>query len=256
MKLQSIVENDISRRDFLKQSASVAASVSPLVKFLTASGVTSEVAQKIASGSMPIQYTVATGTHYGTGGVPELISQFKKVSKAAGLTKSLGRLEGFGSEEDAYFTGQMHPNLFIKLQKAAVDGTPVKIGGSMMEVIDDGDYLELFGSDNNYAHIFKGELPSYIANYTSPVDPNQVTPIKTWWENYGTYGNESLDGAAIDMMDEFDLEFREGDEEYIDELEKRYEEDEELEERWKPEPEAASMHQWFEQKLQHTLKML
>jgi len=30
------------------------------------------------------------------------------------------------------------------------------------------------------------------------------------------------------MMDEFDLEFREGDEEYIDELEKRYEEDEEL----------------------------
>lgn len=252
MKLRYIIESDITRRDFLKKTGATMASLSTIIQFLVDNGMAPEIAQGVASGTTPVSYIVSTGT----GDASALASQFKKVDKAAKLTKSLGKFNGFGIDEDAFFTGKMHPNLFIKMQKAAIEETPIKVGDVEMQVVDNGDCLELFihGGDN-YAHIYKGDLPKYYSKTTMSVTgrDGNPEPIKTWWENYGIHGDDYLDQEAIEIMQELDLRFRDCDEEYMDELEFERKEQEESTQRWKPEPEASAMHQWFESKLQLTL---
>lgn len=255
MKLRTITEaavTGLSRRDFLRHAAAAAVTLSPFGRFLAAHGVQPEIAKKIASGS-PVPFTIGTGTQYGRGIPPDLIENFGSVENAVKLVQSFGsKVMGFGVDEDAYFTGRMAPQDFAKILQAADpehENNKITINGQEYTVVEEEDTIYLEVNNNpGYIKIYKNGLPDYIQE--NPIEGN---PLKTWWDEFGHWGEEPICPAAEKVMREKGItkpQHRQ-DDDFHEPEEKP--EPESQPKKWQHEPTASSMHQWFESKLARAL---
>lgn len=253
MKLQ-LIESSISRREFLRRSAAGLMTMSPLGKFLSAHGVAPAVVQGVEVGVVKpwaFPFIVNTGTHYGRGGAPYLSDQFNAVESAASIAKRLtnGKL-GFGADEDAFFAGELAPKDFAKILNAADKGHKFEINGNFYQAIDEGDSITLEPIGNSeYITVWKNGLPSYLQGHGVLEIDAEEAPVKTWWDSYGMYGDEPIDAAAREVIEQYDLDMSERHD--IGEIEddEEYEEDEEQEpERPPKRPREfyGSMHQLYD----------
>ncbi len=247
MRLSTIYEADISRRDFLKKTTAGALSASPLGKLMLGVGMQPEVVKSVLGGKL-IPFIVNTATHYGHGHIPDMSEQFSNVSQAANFVKRFSSFLGFGTDEDSYFTGRMELKDFAKIIKALKNDDIIYVDGVKYGVYDDDKYITLEDAMGGiHIRIYKSELPKYLNE--KPVTEN---PLKAWWDGYGAFGNEIIDVAAKEIMDELglkrenDIDFEDG--ERWDQEEKGgedSEEDMELDPKERDEQFRTSMHQPF-----------
>jgi hypothetical protein len=264
MKLSSLSEAGMSRRDFLKKTGA-----SSILPSLINTGMAPEVAKDVASGKKKIFVFMANGyDQYEPSG-----ESFNGVSSSYNMIRRLAGRDANvvnGPEEDweSYIVGaQISPERFIHLFDSA------ELASGLQRHANELDYAFRVDGTNELVRItskFDNLLDSEWADYS-----NSGNILKSWWENWGQRVPAPLDismfnrlkKSGVDPTDREDWvkeEIKQNAEEFPDEygdLEKYGIEEEPIQEpedneapedyRW-----ASSMHQPFESKLARILGVL
>lgn len=257
--IDTVNEAGMSRRDFLKKSAAGALTLSPLGKLLTSVGIPPTAVENILTNGY-VKFAVCTGSFYGRGDVPDLDTQFDKVNLAAKIARFRDKDIGYANDVDSYFVGKMTPQDFAAIAKASKSESPeVNIAGLSFNIYDKDENYYLENDDTGLSlNIHKtGEI-----NWLE-CDPVVDNPIRTWWNGFGKYSNETITPEAKEIMDRLGLEEREDyenvedDNEYEDEYENEDGEPEtDNSPKWRREEAASSMHQWYESKLEKAINSI
>lgn len=201
------VDNKITRRSFLRKTATAAASVNPLLKFLISGGMQANVVKGLEAGKT-IPFLIRAVSNPGRGVWDNLSQTFTDINNVASIARRISD-EGLisGAEEHYYIGGRIGLDKLIAIAKAAKRNSTVNIAGMEYEVYDDDDFIELVPKEGfEEITIFKNE-DDYKDTYG--FGPMQGNVIQTVWNEYLKYGGEIIDKEAINIINQYDLDLSE-----------------------------------------------